>query len=250
MKKQISVLFFLMLAFAVPAGAVDELSLTGQAAGKYQSRDYAGAAALYEKVIEAGRGSAALFYDLGNAYFKTGQKAKALASYRRAERLAPRDPDIRWNIAILKDTLPDRIDGGSGNIFIVKLNELRQSYSPDEAAWALLGFMIALALGAALKFAPGAAQKFSSALVVIAVTGAAISGLALGLKAAELREPAAVIALREVTAHYGPSDIETKAFVLHEGAEVRVSDETAQWYFIELADHKTGWVPKSACELV
>jgi hypothetical protein len=71
MNKYIAALFVLTLAFTAPAEAVDELSLTGQAAGKYQSRDYAGAAALYEKAIEAGRGSAALFYDLGNAYFKT-----------------------------------------------------------------------------------------------------------------------------------------------------------------------------------
>ena len=49
---------------------------------------------------------------------------------------------------------------------------------------------------------------------------------------------------------YGPSEKETKAFVLHEGALARVIDQTDEWYYIFLQDKNNGWVLKKSCEIV
>ena len=48
--------------------------------------------------------------NLGNAALKLGQKGEAFLAYRRAERLIPRDKDLRWNTAVLKSALADRIE--------------------------------------------------------------------------------------------------------------------------------------------
>jgi len=55
---------------------------------------------------------------------------------------------------------------------------------------------------------------------------------------------------KEVTARYGPSDKETKAFVLHEGASAKVLDQTDGWYYIFLQDKNTGWVSKKSCAII
>src|SRR5208337_1310891 len=47
--------------------------------------------------------SAALYFNLGNACFKAGTLGRALAAYRQAEALAPRDPDLRANIQFARD---------------------------------------------------------------------------------------------------------------------------------------------------
>src|SRR3989338_6537720 len=99
-------LFFAATAFA---GGFED----GNA--KYRAGDFKGAAAAYEPLIAAGEGTAAVYYNLGNTYFRLGQKGKAVAHYRRALRLSPRDADTRWNLQILKSTLPDKIEASEDN---------------------------------------------------------------------------------------------------------------------------------------
>ena len=42
--------------------------------------------------------SPTLWFNLGNARFKAGEIGHAVAAYRRAEALSPRDPDVRFNL--------------------------------------------------------------------------------------------------------------------------------------------------------
>ena len=43
-------------------------------------------------------GFTGVVFQLGNAHFKSGQLGRAIAAYRQAEELAPRDPDLRANV--------------------------------------------------------------------------------------------------------------------------------------------------------
>ena len=45
-----------------------------------------------------GQASAAVYFNLGNAWFKAGQFGRAICAWRRAQELAPRDPDVRANL--------------------------------------------------------------------------------------------------------------------------------------------------------
>ena len=47
--------------------------------------------------------SAALYFNLGNALFKSGQIGRAIVNYRLAGQLAPRDPDIRANLRFARN---------------------------------------------------------------------------------------------------------------------------------------------------
>src|SRR5688500_8636546 len=72
----------------------------------YEKGDYAGAAAGYQSVVQSGKASAEVYFNLGNAHFKNGQIGKAIASYRRAQELTPRDPDIRANLNFARGAVP------------------------------------------------------------------------------------------------------------------------------------------------
>jgi hypothetical protein len=61
------------------------------------------AAATYEKILQTGGQSPALLFNYANAEFKAGSLGKAIAAYRRAELLAPRDSEIRANLAFVRN---------------------------------------------------------------------------------------------------------------------------------------------------
>ena len=52
----------------------------------------------YCAILEGGEYSLELYYNLANAYYKTGDLGNAIAYYRKAELFAPRDADTSANL--------------------------------------------------------------------------------------------------------------------------------------------------------
>ena len=82
-----------------PETAGDAMSIANQL---YEAGQYAQAAQAYQQLVNQGYGDGALFYNLGNAHFKQGDYGRAILNYRRAQQLAPRDPDIETNLALAR----------------------------------------------------------------------------------------------------------------------------------------------------
>src|SRR5450756_8753 len=59
----------------------------------YEQGKFTEAVGAYEKLIQSGSGSAALYFNLGDACFKAAQVGRALVAYRQAAQLSPRDQD-------------------------------------------------------------------------------------------------------------------------------------------------------------
>src|SRR5262249_6562621 len=85
------VLFLSLIA--LPLRAQNSTAAFESANKLYYENKFPEAAAAYEKLLRPGTASAALYFNLGNAWFKAGQIGRALAAYRQAEQLSPRDPD-------------------------------------------------------------------------------------------------------------------------------------------------------------
>ena len=64
----------------------------------YKSEQYPQAIEAYEELAAAGILSGHLFYNLGNAYIKTGSIGKAILNYERALQRLPRDADVKSNL--------------------------------------------------------------------------------------------------------------------------------------------------------
>ncbi len=84
----------------------------------FDSGNFLGAAAVYQKQIEDGNKNAYVYYNLANSYFKAGDLDKALVNYYRAFRINPRDKDIINNLSftlektgqtLIPDTMPKSI---------------------------------------------------------------------------------------------------------------------------------------------
>src|SRR5258708_6882523 len=72
----------------------------------YEQGKFADAAAGYEKLLQSGQVSEAIYFNWGNALFKSGQIGRAIAAYEQAERIAPRAPDVRANLQFARNQVP------------------------------------------------------------------------------------------------------------------------------------------------
>ena len=88
----------------------------------YEQGKFAEAAALYEKLLQSGHVADALYFNMGNAFFKGGQIGRAIAAYVQAQRIAPRDPDVRANLQFARNQvqgptfLPERFSRWLGKL--------------------------------------------------------------------------------------------------------------------------------------
>jgi tetratricopeptide (TPR) repeat protein len=111
---------------------------------KYQSGDFAGAAAAYETVITREGPRAAVFYNLGNSYQNLKRYGMAILAYERARLLTPRDPDLLANLVLARKAAAAFEETGINP----KLEAVLGYLSKDEWAWLVASS--ALILGGAV----------------------------------------------------------------------------------------------------
>lgn len=235
------------LLFATIGAAASPLFEEG--AARYKEGDFKGAVESFQQALAAGQGTAAVHYNLGNALFKAGDKGLALVHYERARKVSPRDADLQWNIHVLKGVLADKIEDRS-HFTLAALRDFLARWTADELALtftAALGFW---ALLSAAGFLFPSVRSRLSWLRSPVLAGVLVFGAVFALRWMDTKDPRVVVLDRETTAYYGPSERETKAFVLHEGAEGKVTDESGEWLYIALGNGNTGWIRKNSCEII
>ncbi len=237
-------LFLLVGTNAHSAGFKEANALYGS--GKFHE-----AAAAYGSIAEEKKGGVAVFYNLANAELRSGNKGKARLWYERALKMDPRDQDVLWNLQVLKNALTDRIEPPLDPLAVVFfLKGFAERYTIDEAAVSVLGSLAALALFSLMAWKFPSAKVFSGILRGLLLFFLGVSLSLFGLKWSQVKDPSIIVLAKEVTARYGPTDKETKAFLLHEGARARVLDQTQDWFYVRLDDGNEGWLPKNTCEVL
>lgn len=233
-----------------PGVAADSGSDFTEANKYYAAGNFKKAAETYERIVRSGNASGAVYYNLGNAYLKNGQKGEAVLAYRRAQRMIPRDEDVRWNLNVVRAALQDRAEQSEDNILIYGTKRVIHRVTMNEVA-----LLVALSLGlwfllSLIVFFVEGAKVWTGLLRGLAVIVFFAAAVLMTLKFLDTKEPRVIILDPEVTAYYGPSDKESKAFVLHEGAEVRLVDRMTDWYYIRFGGKNNGWISKNSCEII
>ena len=222
----------------------------------YEGGQYLQAAQAYQQLVDLGVVDSALFYNLGNAHFKQGDYGQAIVNYRRAQQLAPRDPDVEANLAWARAQALDQFEVVGEAGFLEQVGRaLRGWFTIDElalaalAAWILFVFVLLLFLSAR----PGTAWRrgVRSALVVAAVVlVAGVLSLGSALYVQNDRSEGVIVA-REVDVTSGPGSQYVIEFTLHSGAEVDLVEARGNWVRLALPGAELeGWVPAGAIEPV
>jgi tetratricopeptide (TPR) repeat protein len=211
----------------------------------YAEGKFADAAAGYEKILQTGVQSPALLFNDANAEFKSGHLGRAIAEYRRAAQLSPRDDEIRANLAFVRN----QVQGAT--VRESRWQNWAGALTLNEGAMltAVL-FWLTFLLLAACQIRPALGPKLRNATrwaVVLTI----FSGAVLGLQAAQhFSKLTAVVATAEATARSGPFDEAQSAFTAHDGAELSVLDQHDNWIQVADGSGKIGWLPAKQVEIL
>lgn len=224
-----------------------------QANQLYRDAQYDKAARLYEQVLKNGYESPALYYNLGNCYFKLHNLPPAILSYERARRLAPHDDDISYNLRLANLRVVDKIEPVPQLFFVEWWIAFIGLFSSD--GWALTVIVCAwcAVIGGALFFifrSPVAQRiAFAWALVSVICCAACVTGLVQQVKR-EGNDRAAIVFAPSAPVKSAPDNQSTDLFVLHEGVKVELMDAVGEWKKIRLPDGKVGWLAGEAIQVI
>lgn len=212
----------------------------------FEEGKYVDAAKAYERIAASGQVSAALFFNQGNAWYKAQRLGMAVASYRAAAELAPRDRDIRANLAQARSRLvkPPAMPS-FWERFSMALTDREWLTLAGAAVW---GF-------SALLFVVRLNERFRSRLRPIVVAagfvGAAVVVISLFAIVQRSQASDAVVILKDAQVRFGPLDESKEMFSLPDGCEVRVVQRQEKWLLVESSTHpRSGWIRRDNVRLI
>lgn len=241
--------FVLMILMLMPLSAN---AITKQNADdEYAKGNYQQAIKDYQEILKAGV-SSEIYYNLGNAYYRTDNITQALLAYERALQLSPGDNDIRFNLQYARSKTIDKITPETEMFFVTWYNSLVNFTSVDRwAKTAIVSIVMALLLILVFLFAPQLwARKsgfYGSAVFLLLF---AFANLFAFQQKHELEtKQGAIVIAPTVNVKKTPAASGTDVFVIHEGTRVDITDRgMKQWRGIKLADGREGWLKTSQIE--
>ena len=245
MKNYARLLAFLLCAVSTSSAFAQLDSDFAKANQDYAQGNFKEAISGYETLVGSGQWSANVFYDLGNAYFRTGDFGRAILNYERALVLERHHPEATANLQIARDE--------------ARALEMQQSWPERYLQFASIN---QYSLAAAVAFWVGAfcivrlifARRRSAAtmalsilsLFIFAIATLAIYGLNRGSKGRAL----AIVTGQDVQARLATADTANSVLALPPGSEVKILSTRGDWVYAVLPNNLRGWIPAKSTELV
>ena len=212
---------------------------------EYAQGHFKEAIAGYEALVRAGQWNANLFYDLGNAYFRTRDFGRAILNYERALALDQHHPEATANLQIARD------ESRALELQPTRLERYLQSASINQYS---IGASVAFWLGifgfVALIFARRRSAALMSlsilCLLVCAVTVWAIYTLDKGGKGRAL----AIVTGTDVQARLATADTANSVLALPAGSEIKIISTRGDWMYAALPNNLRGWIQTKNAEQV
>lgn len=242
----------LTLFFGILANA-QEGSLFDKATEAYNKGRYDEAISYYEQILESGRHSAAVYFNLGNSHYKKNEIAPSIYYYEKALLLDPGDPEIRNNLRFAQNMTLDAISPMPQTDLQRFYKRLVFALSLD--GWAYTGiFFVLLFVGAYLFFLGSDTPNRKRIGLITSLGGLMLALVCTSLAYLQYRayqkdQPAIVFA-SEIPVRSEPNERSASAFLLHEGTKVQVLDSLNQWRKIALADGQNGWITAESIRLL
>lgn len=244
-----SLIMFAMLSLSLSANAITKMN----ADSAYVHENYQQAITDYEELLKSGV-SATIYYNLGNAYYRTDNITKAVLNYERALLLSPGDRDIRFNLQLARSKTIDKITPESEMFFVTWYHSLVNITSVDGwAEFGLVSLVISLILALFYLFSGKVWVRktgfFAGAFLFVSFLLSNV--FAYQQKQQLINRTGAIIISSSATIKSTPSVGGTDLFVLHEGTKVTISDGSMKgWKEIKVADGKEGWIPIKQIEII
>lgn len=209
----------------------------------YERGDYPGAVAHFAELTRQGFDDLRIWYNMGNAEFKAGHLGLAIRAYLRAQRLAPRDPDVEANLQFIQLYTADKLEQ-SGRLFLLGwADHLAGRFTLREwlVVAGILLCLLALLAGIKVWFDLGGRAGwywlgFGLLLWVLTIGGAARR------YHDDYFLKSGVVVVAETDVRGGPGDDYTLQFSGHDGLLFTIDRQESNWYLVTFANGIKGWL--------
>ena len=248
-----SLLLILLFSFSLSVTANENKVILDSANAAYSKGDYFKAIKLYDSVLNNSTVAPEIYFNLGNAYYKTNNIGYAILNYERAKKLAPDDEDIIVNLKLANQKTEDKIEAAPQLFLTTWKNGIVDLMS--EKSWSELCIVLivfSLILFAVYIFSANRGVKqigfFGGSTLILA----SIFIFFIARHKYELTKNSenAIITAPTVTVTGSPNEKGTKLFILHEGTKVNITEEDGSWTEIKIANGNVGWVPSKSLSAI
>jgi tetratricopeptide (TPR) repeat protein len=237
-----SVLFCLTLA---PIARADVDASFAKATADYAAGKFREAVDEYEAIVKSGQWSANLFYDLGNAYFRTGDYGRAILNYERALALDPQQPEARANLQLVRDRAR-ALELRPGTI-----EQHLDFLARDQFAWlAAISFWIAVAIMSALYVSKRRPVVWIFALVLFGAVAVGAAAAVYLLETGSSGRDLAIVTAKNVQARTATAESVGAVLALPPGSEIKILSTRGNWDYAALPNDLQGWIPAGSAERV
>ncbi len=242
-----------ILALGVAAAAVASPAVAGDSL--YNKEEFRNAAEAYEQSISEEGPDADTYYNLGNAYYRTGRTGKAVVAYERALRLQPAHEDARTNLGFVNSRIEDRPEDDSA--FLSNLQKtIRNSMSANAWAWtAMVLFAVLLGAIALYIFAQSVGLRkcgfFGGIALCVLFVYSIVTALSSAGHAQSHEEAVVIVPTTYLSSTPRPGNTASDRLVaIHEGTKVEIIDSLStpddptspKWYNVKINNSTKAWL--------
>lgn len=217
----------------------------------YEDGDYNKAISFYTELLDNGFVTGNIYYNIGNSYYRLGERGKALLYYKKASSYIIQDEALFANTAFVKSLLGiTEIDEDYlwyEKIFI----GIRDAFSTHlwfYLSWCLFLMMLIMAIVGILRL-----TQRNMCIVISWSIGAmfliTIFFFINSYKTYYKAERALVI-VPKAEVRYSPSYAGVIGFEINEGMEIEILSREAEWSQIRFGRNKNGWVETEVIEKI
>ena len=109
-KRKLLILIIYLLSSLFGISQTNNLTYFNRGLDLYNQGKYSEAISQFKLIIENGEHSDALYFNLGNSYYKINDLANSIYYFEKALKLNPNDKDVLNNLSFSQNMLVDKID--------------------------------------------------------------------------------------------------------------------------------------------
>lgn len=250
MKQILTIVACLLLALTIKANENQKFQAQVDSARSfYDKKEYQKAIDSYLIIKNKGFQSAELYYNLGNAYYKSGKLGPAIYYYELALNLNPNDEDTKFNLHLANSKTIDKIEVKE-NFFFASIKSGIIS-AQSTSGWArlciasnILGFLLLISF---VSFSNVILKRISFWLGICSILGSVLFFSAGKIESNQQNNHSHAIILEpSIKVLTGPTNESELKFNLHEGTKVKVLKSEGNWTSVQLANGNEGWLETKA----
>lgn len=243
MKNIIFLLFCLYHLGALASNSDLQAQYWAKANDAIQAQQLDTAIKYYQEILKVSPNNAAVYYNLGNAFYKKNEVAAAVLQYEKALFLAPDMKHAKDNLMLAKSRIPNYIKPAK-NIFFINWWQAATSANSSKA-WAILALIIFIGLvGLRVGRLMLIIKQEVPIQLYLILPLIMLASIALAFVAASRKTTTnlAVVSTNTAMMRTSPQSTKNQLSIPEATTVTMTGDKQGNWVAINLPNNREGWI--------